>query len=626
MKNTNERATVKNGKSPLLLLDKFKLSEYKWICLSLFVFIAYYLTVIHNKSFLIKVQELSLFLPTSLFFEDNMKTAGGLLAYIGTFFTQFFYVPWLGSTIYIFLLLLIRFLVSKAYRIPFKFYALSFLPSAMLLLSFTELGYVIYTLKSPGYIYSNLIGIIVALSFFWGYRSLKPAIIRTLSIAVFIMLGYPLFGFYALFSAFLCILYEIISFIRDKNINRFFTVITAIFFVCVIPYLYYVYIYSQMLFDMIYIAGLPAFDFTKVECTLWLPFILIFSCLLAFLTFLFKQPGKKFFDSYFVVATLIYMLSLFGVHYYSFDDENFRAEINMDIAIMNDDWNRVLKIAEKLKGEPTRLLVMDTNLALQKLGIAGDNMFRYKNGSKPYNSLRPHQLLLHAGAKAHYFQYGKINFCYRWCMEDNVEYGMKVEYLKYMVKCALLNREFPLAKKYNDVLMKTWFHKNWAKKYERYIDDPALILLDPEFMTVMPLMAYDNILDGDSGLLEVYLLNNFGYMQGGPPDLVELSIQSNLLLKNIERFWPRFYLYARTHDRIPVHYQEAALLYSYLERKVDINNVRIDPLIAKRFESLIKMSETFGNQPEELSRDMIKPYFGDTFWYYYFFVKNLKTN
>jgi hypothetical protein len=50
-----------------------------------------------ESDFLWKVQEGNLFLETSLFFREQMVVPGGLLSWIGTFLTQFFYVPWLGT-------------------------------------------------------------------------------------------------------------------------------------------------------------------------------------------------------------------------------------------------------------------------------------------------------------------------------------------------------------------------------------------------------------------------------------------------------------------------------------------------------------------------------------------------
>ena len=51
----------------------------------------------YNSEYLFRVQELSLFLPTTLFWNEQMAVPGGFLAYLGTFLTQFFYYPWLGT-------------------------------------------------------------------------------------------------------------------------------------------------------------------------------------------------------------------------------------------------------------------------------------------------------------------------------------------------------------------------------------------------------------------------------------------------------------------------------------------------------------------------------------------------
>ena len=43
-----------------------------------------------------KVQQFNLFLSSSLFFKQQMVVSGGLLSYLGRFFTQFFFYPWVG--------------------------------------------------------------------------------------------------------------------------------------------------------------------------------------------------------------------------------------------------------------------------------------------------------------------------------------------------------------------------------------------------------------------------------------------------------------------------------------------------------------------------------------------------
>ena len=114
-------------------------------------------------------------------------------------------------------------------------------------------------------------------------------------------------------------------------------------------------------------------------------------------------------------------------------------------------------------------------------------------------------------------------------------------------------------------------------------------------------------------------------LAGGPPALVELSLQFNMKQKDIAEFWPRFMLYARTHDRLPVHYQEAALLFSALENEVDWHRFAIDPEIAERFERFMTMARQNSNYSEEYNRKAFHKDFSDTYWFYYFFINDLKT-
>ena len=45
--------------------------------------------LVYENDLLWKVQEMNLFLNTPLYFKQQMVVSGGLLTYIGTFFTQF---------------------------------------------------------------------------------------------------------------------------------------------------------------------------------------------------------------------------------------------------------------------------------------------------------------------------------------------------------------------------------------------------------------------------------------------------------------------------------------------------------------------------------------------------------
>ena len=95
-----------------------------------------------------------------------------------------------------------------------------------------------------------------------------------------------------------------------------------------------------------------------------------------------------------------------------------------------------------------------------------------------------------SGRPLFYFT-GHINECYRWSMEYMVEYGKRVSNLKYMVKCAIVNQEYALAQKYNSLLSQTLFHKDWARKYQAFIDQPELTESDNEIQAIRRLLAQE---------------------------------------------------------------------------------------------------------------------------------------
>ena len=62
-----------------------------------FSLLAFYILAIKNNQFLIRAQELDLFIPKMFFLRNNMDVPGGLLTWLGSFFSQFFYYPFRGD-------------------------------------------------------------------------------------------------------------------------------------------------------------------------------------------------------------------------------------------------------------------------------------------------------------------------------------------------------------------------------------------------------------------------------------------------------------------------------------------------------------------------------------------------
>ena len=107
----------------------------------------------------------------------------------------------------------------------------------------------------------------------------------------------------------------------------------------------------------------------------------------------------------------------------------------------------------------------------------------------------------------------------------------------------------------------------------------------------------------------------------GSAELLEIALQSNLEMKNSERFWPLFNFYIQTHSRIPVHYQEAALLFVALNKNVDISKINFDSKVLNNFGEFMRMAKQYEKQSRRELEPMYMKDFDKTYWYYYFFSK-----
>ena len=140
---------------------------------------------------------------------------------------------------------------------------------------------------------------------------------------------------------------------------------------------------------------------------------------------------------------------------------------------------------------------------------------------------------------------------------------------------------------------------------------------------VRELVCYDDLLDGDNGAIEAYILRSFALTTGGTRDIMELSLLSRLVMKELDGFWPRFAsLLPLYGGRVPVHLQEAALMVRQLQGGPDLEGADISPEVAGRFARLLQVAGRYGDAAQG---GWLKGEFGGTYWYYYFFVNGLQT-
>ena len=591
---------------------------------------------IFEYSQLHRIQDLSLFLQTDMFFGESMKAPGGLLSYIGAFLVQFFYYPYLGAAIYVAMLFAVYLLVRKVFDISRRWSFVALMPVVMLLATNTQMGYWIYYIKLQGFYYVLLLGVILVLLAMWLCKKL-PVWAKFVLVALWAAC-YPLLGVYSIAGAVLMAVMALATSVRTGKcrVAAALLLLFSVALAAAAPAFFF-YKYTSTSLPLMYLAGVPGYQwsffgdswFAGIIWRMWVPYLLLFITMMLMAALYGKQPAAKL-EKHYPIAQAVLLLAIAGFSWaYWYNDENFRTELAQNRAMWNEDWARVAELGN-VSGTPTRLVVMNRNMGLLRTGRAGEDMFRMPDGSATMNS--PVSVrLAQTGGKMAYYQYGRFSFCYRWCIEDAVEYGWKVEYLKHAVRSMIAVGEYKLAGRYINILKKTMFHKGWAEKCETLIEKPQSIERNPEYAVPRQMFGYLNRLDVDDSYVEAYLLNvmTSPHFVNPTPLCTEAGLMHALIRKDTQLFWNKVVEYLNTHKsfRIPTHYQEALMLYGNIDRRADISKFNFDASIQHRFREFMKLTTKYKGMTEEQMAPYFKEAgFGDTYWYFYFFIRDIKSN
>lgn len=596
------------------------------VLVALFFVSVWAVLAFYESALLQRTESLSLFLYDSAFFENMTAVPAGLLSYVGCFLIQFFHYPAVGAALYVLLLFLVYYLTRKVFDIPAKCALLALVPVVAIIASNTQLGYWLFYLKMPGYYYMALLATVFSLSAMWAYKHLG-VVWRLLLLAVWVAAGYPFMGVYALVAAVLMALMGLAIAIRDKSgiAMSAVTLVVTLLLVYFIPVVCYYMCYDTVAFELMHVAGVPVTQWSsrmvegvKYEndsfwnCihVYWFPLsLLLLSMLGGIVSFLLR--GCSFVKDKVVTAVtcVTFLLSLAFMLRFWFCDANYRIENKQMVAMWNEDWEAVAEYAREVK-KPTRQVVLNKNIALFNLGKAGNEAFTYPDGSLlPVSPIPIH--MTHTDGSSLYYNYGKFNFSYRWCIENSVEYGWRVEYLKNAARSMLLSGEYKLAERYTRILKSTLFHREWACEMEKFIENPELISKEPSFHVPLQFACYSDALGVDEGV-EVQLTSTLDALalQGNSnaallsamekaftdgdiealnaayaakntisPVYLESSMIMALVKKDSKRFWNLLQLYLDNHMKgvdvakgqkiykpLPQHYQEALMLFLTLDK------------------------------------------------------------
>jgi len=548
----------------------------------------------------------SLFIFSSDFLFENLHQPGGLLIYLGKFFSTFFYYPLAGAVIVSAIITLIVLTISKiigfltgknAKIVPFIIgIALFYLQTDYRFLIYNNLGLLL-----------QLALFCLAIRYLTFLRGWIPVLIT------------PLWYFAAGSFAWVFSLLMTFYFAFDKE-KKGWTKIVALWCLNFLT----LYISKEFLF---YQTGktLLIFPFSELNTgsqpVLFLSVAGILSILPAIARIKFGLPVKMrvsdFVGSLITTILVVIILVIIGVQRF---DKKTKQYFYVEKLFYQNKFDEV--IAYNTANPSTNsLTIFFNNIALCETDKLNDMLFHFPQSPDGKTLFLKWDMVGEILKRGGYFYYtiGMINEAHRWAFENMVMKGHSPEGLKMLIRTELINGNYQVASKYINILKKTLFYKEEAKAFEKLLFNDTAIYADRELgekrqnrletdffsITDDPYINIERILENDS-------LNKKAF---------EYKLAFMLLKKDyqgIANVLPKSESFGFT--KLPAHIEEAAVALSVLNmgKLPDLGNIQMNKNTELRWNQYLTIFQQYGTDPKA-AEPALRRQFGNTFWYYAFY-------
>jgi hypothetical protein len=548
----------------------------------------------------------SLFVFSFDFLKENLHQPGGLLIWLGKFFTTFFYYPVAGGLIVALILTLIIATVSAIIRLLTGTNSTLFplLTGATLFYFQTDYRFLI----------DNNIGLLIPLSFF--LLAIRSRSILSGWIPILLI---PAVYFSACVFTWVYLIMLTLYFAFGKEKKSWFK-IAAIW--C-LSYLIF-YISKQYLFFQTE-KTLLTFPYTNLnpgsQEKIFIPFAIILSSLPAISGIRLKLPARfRISDTVKILsATTFFAIILISSGILRFEKKT-EQYFHVEKLFYQNKFDEV--IAYNVANPPTNsLTIFLNNIALCEKNKLNDLLFNFPQSKDGNTLFLKWEMVGEILRRGGYFYYtvGMINEAHRWAFENMVMKGHTPEGLKMLIKTDLINGNYNVASSYIAILKRTLFYRKEAKYFEKLLfNDTALnedrelgekrrTRLKPDFFSITddPYINIGRILATDS-------LNRKAFEY----KLAFLLIQKDY--KGIEQELPSFSKVG--YVRFPVHVEEAIVALEVLKNGTSpyLGTIPLSANTQNRWTQYLTIFQKYGNDLKA-AEPALRRQFGNTFWYYVFY-------
>ncbi len=591
------------------LLPNISLSESLIDLLYYLIFGIFFFTIIFKvySPDLIYLKLQPFFAFDTSFFDYYHTLHNSNIILLSEFFLQFLYYPVTGSIILSILLLLLSFIYRKIFKLRENksLKGIEFIPALFILIS----------LKTYASGLETLMLFIISGILFVGSQLLDKT--KTwISIAYKIASLVAAFFVFDLLVAFsLMIVYVLDAVFISKTSKRYLHIPILLFVFAFLSWYYKGLQISKVIFyeaspanPRILISGFWKIIIFHAAAVF---LIGLFSYLPKLTSFLLKIP-------LFIRRTWMFFVlaGLSAIFFQTLYVNNTRYNAEIEYHANRNNWKEVLNYKD-LVGLNDRISRFLLNQALYHTGNMSQDLFIVPQ------EWGEHTLLLTMIFNREctlqnsdlYFNIGFVKAAEYWALEAQTNEVYSPKIIIRLATCAILLQDFPVAKKYLEILHKSIIYKKTANDLYGYLNEDGASELKNDLFGERKIkydIVFINNHHPDLDLIHILNKDKNNKMA------FEYLMSYYLLNNNLGRFYKYLTLYVNNfgYKKLPKTYQEAMLLF-YLSTNTPAEQYMsvIDKSVMNRFSEFNKTMIEYNMNLKRARKDLQKN-FGDTYWYY----------
>lgn len=557
-------------------------------------------------------EQIQLFRFDLLYFRSYLNQPGGLCGYSGSFLTQFYYYPVVGSMIIAGVLtavLLIFYDICRSCDNISWLFFIPFIPAVLLMMSFVNILFDM----------SSALGILFALAGFRAYIAFSSSVRNYAGFILFTAM-YFIAGGNALLFTVLVLIFELTD---SRSLHKILSLLLLLVWSAALPWLARQIFYTTTIREAYFALTPGNFLFPPLaNYVLWFSFPVLY---------LFgRLVGPKLNQwiqnlAPWIIITSNCLLAIAVTTFGMYSANDRRAEMlnRMAYEVQHANWDSVMSLGKVFPGN-NRLVCYLTNIAMAESGQMPYRMFHYKQIGAAGLFLDwqlTYFTMWHLGEI--YYRLGMAAVAEHCTFEAlaSSPNGPNVQTMRRLVSINIARRDSATAIKYIGYFGHSLAYRGWAQEQRAHLSSS---MTDTSFhIPNTPIPRH---------------CDNF-FMIYHQPDYVLLKLlQSNPMHRLAFEYLMAYYLLQKDIDQviwcmntyinnfdyqgIPAHYEEALLVYKNLTQTGDefYDQYPVSRATRDRFDRYIQAY----NAAQGGSRryfEQLEKQFGNTYWFYVHFIE-----